>query len=59
MTPEAAKWIHNISWLDPEGERDNNEYLIQNDNQLKPHHITKILMNPPYEHKVSSFRYFK
>lgn len=51
MTPEAAKWIHNISWLDPEGERDNDEYLIQNDNQLKPHHITKILMNPPYEHK--------
>ena len=51
MTPEAAKWIHNISWQDPDSKLDDVSYLTQDNNNLKPYHITKILMNPPYERK--------
>lgn len=37
MSAEAARWMHNINWTDT--------------GNLKKYHITKILMNPPYERK--------
>lgn len=37
MSAEAARWMHNINWTDA--------------GNLKKYHITKILMNPPYERK--------
>ena len=36
-SPEAAKWMHDINWTDT--------------GNLKKYHVTKILMNPPYERK--------
>lgn len=32
---DAARWMHNINWTD--------------DGNLRKYHVTKILMNPPYE----------
>lgn len=32
---DAARWMHNINWTE--------------DGNLRKHHVTKILMNPPYE----------
>lgn len=37
MSAQAARWMHNINWTDT--------------GNLKRYHITKILMNPPYERK--------
>lgn len=37
MSAQAARWMHNINWTDT--------------GNLKKYHITKILMNPPYERK--------
>ena len=37
MSAEAARWMHDINWTDT--------------GNLKKYHITKILMNPPYERK--------
>lgn len=37
MSAQAARWMHDINWTDT--------------GNLKKYHITKILMNPPYERK--------
>lgn len=44
MTPEAAKWIRDKSWTD------------DRNHELKKYHITKVLMNPPYERKYKPIK---
>lgn len=54
MSQQATKWIRNISWGNPKAKmEEDDEFLSSRESKpkLKPYHITKVLMNPPYEHK--------
>lgn len=42
MSDEAGDWMHKLNW--------------DKQNNLKPYHITKVLMNPPYERKYKPIK---
>ena len=54
-TPEACEWIYDISFKVTQkvvgGDDEEEEATIEKEVTLKKNHITKVLMNPPFETK--------